>query len=66
MRIFGPETASPTSSICRYMGLVVSTVAVAEWQAAILEALLAPTKTPFRTRNGLAALKQTMARLIVC
>ena len=33
------------------------TVAVAEWQAAILEALLAPTKTPFRTRNGLAALR---------
>ncbi|QQO35363.1 hypothetical protein JJC00_06705 [Bradyrhizobium diazoefficiens] len=33
------------------------TVAVAEWQAAILEALLAPTKPPFRTRNALAALR---------
>lgn len=33
------------------------TVAVAEWQAAVLQALLAPAKSPFRTRNGLAALR---------
>lgn len=32
-------------------------VAVAEWQAAVLQALLAPAKGPFRTRNGLAALR---------
>jgi hypothetical protein len=32
------------------------TVAIAEWQAAVLEALLTPTKAPFRTRNGLATL----------
>src|SRR5229473_5101480 len=33
------------------------TVAVAEWQAVVLQALLAPTKPPFRTRNGLATLR---------
>ena len=33
------------------------TVAVAEWQAAVLQALLAPAKPPFRTRNGLATLR---------
>ncbi|NPU12062.1 hypothetical protein HL666_14920 [Bradyrhizobium sp. 83002] len=33
------------------------TVAVAEWQAAVLEALLASRKAPFRARNGLAALR---------
>jgi hypothetical protein len=35
----------------------LSAAAVAEWQAAVLEALLAPTKSPFRTRNGLATLR---------
>lgn len=33
------------------------TVAVAEWQAAVLQVLLAPAKSPFRTRNGLATLR---------
>ena len=33
------------------------TVAVAEWQAAVLQALLAPAKPPFRTRNGLATFR---------
>jgi hypothetical protein len=33
------------------------TVAVAEWQAAVLQALLAATKPPFRTRNGLSILR---------
>jgi hypothetical protein len=33
------------------------TVAVAEWQAAVLQALLAATKLPFRTRNGLSVLR---------
>jgi len=59
----GPcEAAARESGLADLINLPVDgagcfTVAVAEWQAAVLQALLAPAKRPFRTRNGLAALR---------
>jgi uncharacterized protein (DUF2384 family) len=59
----GPcEAAARESGLADLLNLPVDgagcfTVAVAEWQAAVLQALLAPAKRPFRTRNGLAALR---------
>lgn len=56
------ETAARKNSLGDLINLPVDgagcfTVAVAEWQAAVLQALLAATKPPFRTRNGLATLR---------
>lgn len=57
------ETAARNDDLGDLINLPVDgagcfTVAVAEWQAAVLLTLVAATTQPFRTRNGLATLRE--------